>query len=319
MIDILIPTFNRELFLIKNILLLNEQAVKYDIFKNFRILVSNNNSTDDTKNVLLNVQKNIKIELILFEQTKNIGLEKNAIFLLEKSDAPFVMYLGDDDYLPDGYLSFILKKISSDINLSTIIPGFSSLYGDGSITPARTAKFDVKKFPPSLKSALELSNFGHQLSGLVLKRDGLFERYVANDELRNIYPFIFFVASNNLRGNSYYSPMHQVLVSQGNSKDWKYDESGLLTEILKNYKIALPNSPIKRLLLGLAFTIQQSWRLQIGIRPNSIKKSILAYFHLCKNDSVDLAYKFILPFLYPYLYAKLIAVGVRNRLRRVMH
>lgn len=319
MIDILIPTFNREPFLIKNIIILNEQAKSCSINKNFRILVSNNCSTDNTKNALSQIKEKIEIELIIFEQEKNIGLEKNAIFLLEKSNAPFILYLGDDDYLPIGYLSYIVEQISLDKNLSVIIPGFSNLYSDGSITPSRSANFEIKKFTPSLNSAMQLSNFGHQLSGLVLKRDGLLDKYIENEKLRNIYPFIFFVAFNNLRNNSYYVPKYQVLVSQGNSKDWRYDESGLLTEILKNYKIAFPNSPIKRLLLGLAFTKQQSWRLQIGIRPNNIKKSILAYFHLCKTDSVDLAYKSTLPFLYSYLFAKLIAVGARNRLRRVMH
>jgi hypothetical protein len=192
------------------------------------------------------------------------------------------------------------------------------LYGDGSITPARTAKFNIKKFTPGLASALKLSSFGHQLSGLVLKRDGLYERYVADEKFRNIYLFIFFVAFNNLRGNSYYAPIHQVLVSQGNSKDWRYDESGLLTEILKNYQITYPHSPIKRLFLCHAFTVQQSWRLQIGIRPSNIKKSIKAYIHLYKNDYLDMAYKASLLFLYPFLYAKLIAGGVRNRLRRVI-
>jgi len=317
MIDILIPTFNREPFLIKNIHLLDEQAKSQNITKSFRILVSNNCSTDNTKTALIEIKEKIEIELVLFEQEKNIGLEKNAIFLLEKSDAPFIIYLGDDDFLPNDYLSFVVEKIRLDKNLSVIIPGFSNLYSDGSISPSRNANFETRKFVPSLNSAIRLSNFGHQLSGLVLKRDRLLDIYTANEKLRNIYPFIFFVTFNNIRGNSYYSPKHQVLVSQGNSKDWRYDESGLLTEILKNYTIALPNSLIKRLLLSIAFTKQQSWRLQIGLRPNNIKKSVLAYLHLCKNDSVDLAYKATLPILYSYIYAKLIAVGIKNRLKRV--
>lgn len=300
MIDILIPTYNRSPFLIKNIILLDAQMVSDGISDKFRILVSNNCSTDDTKAVLESVGKNIKAKLKIYEQRSNIGLEKNAVFLLCESDSEFIIYLGDDDYLPDGYLKFITEIIDKDAEVTAIIPGFSGLYLDGSVLPARFANFEIKKYPPSLETAKEVSNFGHQLSGLFLKRNGLSENYLLKKRLRNIYPFIFFVAFNNLRGTTYYAPKFQVLVSQGNSKDWCYDDSGLLVDILKNFKILYPESWRKRLILSWSFAIKQSWRLRVGFNPWLAFK---AFLHLLRSKDVDLSFKLSLVFLFPYTYS----------------
>jgi glycosyltransferase involved in cell wall biosynthesis len=302
MIDILIPTYNRAPFLIKNIILLNEQMESDGIIDKFRILVSNNCSTDDTKTALELVEKDIKVKLKTYEQFSNIGLEKNAIFLLCESDAEFIIYLGDDDYLPSGYLNFIAETIENDKEVTAIIPGILALYPDGLTLPGRFANFEVKKYSPSLKTTREVSNFGHQLSGLFLKRDGLSKNYLRSENLRNIYPFIFFVAYNNLRGTTYYAPKFQVLVSQGNSKDWKYDDSGLLVDILKNFKILYPDSWRKRLLLSWSFIIKQSWRLRIGSNPIPAFKS---FIHLVKSKDVDLIFKHTLIFAYVYFYVRI--------------
>ena len=301
MIDILIPTYNRAPFLIKNILLLDEQMVVDCITDRFRILVSNNCSTDDTRATLESVENNIKVKLKTYEQDSNIGLEKNAIFLLGESDAEFIIYMGDDDYLPNGYLKFIVETIDNDTEVTAIIPGFSSLCSDGSTVLARYASFEIKKYPPSFEAALEVSSFGHQLSGLFFKRDAMLENYLRSESLRNIYPFIFFVAFNNLRGTTYYVPRFQVLVNQGNKKDWQYDDSGLLVEILKNFKILYPESWLKRFILGCSFAIKQSWRLRVGVNPWLAVKSFL---HLLRSKDVDLLFKISLVFLYPYAYAR---------------
>ena len=313
MIDVLIPTYNRAPILIKNILLLNEQMLSDGIAERFRILVSNNYSTDDTKAALEAVKNDITVELKIYNQCSNIGLEKNAVFLLCESDSEFIIYIGDDDYLPSGYLKFIAETIDNDASVTVIIPGFSSLYSDGSTLPARYANFEIKKYPPSLVTALKVSNFGHQLSGLVLKRDGLSEKYLYNESLRNLYPFIFFVASNNLRGFTYYAPRFQVLVSQGNSKDWRYDDSGLLVDVLKNYKILYPESWLKRLLLSWSFTIKQSWRLRVGLNPLPVIKSFL---HLLKSKDVDHSFKFTLILLYTYLYTRKILCLLKRSIFR---
>jgi glycosyltransferase involved in cell wall biosynthesis len=310
MIDILIPTYNREQDLIKNIKHLNRLVVTEKIEKHFRILVSDNCSTDNTWDRLNDIESEVEIELIKFKQDTNIGLERNAVFLLQKATSEFIMYIGDDDYLPENYLKFVVDTIQDDSIVCSIIPGIDALYADGSTKPGRIANFDRKKYAPGFLSALKLSCFGHQLSGILLKRNGLEENYLQNPRYRNIYPFIFFLSYNNLRGSSYYVPMYKVLVSQSNSKDWGYDDSGLLTEMFKNFNILFPGSPFRRLLLSASILKKQgSWRLRVGKQPFLAIKAII---HVWKNKSTDLLVKMLLPGAVSYFYLrKMLSVSKR--------
>lgn len=300
MIDILIPTYNRSECLKKNILILWGQISKYELEQEVRILVSDNHSTDTTPDVLSEIGKDFPAQLKVYRQDRNIGLESNALFLLEKASSVYVMYLGDDDYLPDGYLAFVLEKIREE-SIHCIIPGFSGLHPDGVVKQARTANFPFKKYAPGFLTVCELSNFGHQLSGLVTKREGLYEAYSEREECRNIYPFVFFVAYCMLRGCTYYAPKYQVLVSQGNSKDWRYDDSGLLIDIFKNYRIVFPREPIKAAWASIAFARAQPGRLRVGLNPiNAIK----AFAHLAASKEVSPLIKASLIVLYPYCYVE---------------
>jgi glycosyltransferase involved in cell wall biosynthesis len=300
MIEILIPTFNRAEFLKKNILDLNGKIINSNLQDQFRILVSNNCSTDNTAETLFEIEKDVAVPIITFHQKKNIGLEPNALFLLEKATADYVMYLGDDDYIPKGYLEFIDDKTKSE-GVDCIIPGFSALYPGNIIKQYRNATFNKKKYPPGFATLCKLSNFGHQLSGLVTKRKDLYRKYMEKNENRNIYPFVFFVSCCMLRGETYYAPMYQVLVSQGNTKDWCYDDSGLLIDIFKNYKILFPSEPFKEAWACLSFARIQSWRLRVGKNPLSALK---AFKHLIKSVEVSPLIKMSLPFIYSYCYVE---------------
>lgn len=301
MIDILIPTYNRESHLIKNIYHLDKIIRTENLNEYFQLLISDNCSTDNTALMLKKHVKEIKLKTTIFQQEQNIGLENNSIFLLEKSKSNFIMYIGDDDYLPEGYLSYVINKINNEPLTSAIIPGISSLFADGSVMPARSALFDEMEYPPGFYTAYQISHFGHQLSGVLLKREGLYNEYTEKEKLRNIYPFIFFLAYNNLRGISYYAPKFKVLVSQSNSKDWAYDDSGLLTDILKNYKILYPSSPIKRLFLCVSIISKQRWRLRID---TSLSQALKSFIHLMTSKNVDLSVKLSLFLLYPYFYSR---------------
>jgi len=314
MIDILIPTFNRAPFLKKNLNILIKQIQDSQLADKISISISDNCSEDETINKvkkIIDIHPNIQINL--YKQKKNIGLEKNAIFLLEKSTAKYIMYLGDDDYLPEGYLKYLINKIHNTENIACIIPGFSALYADGTVKPIRNADFDEKIYKPSFNTVIQISQYGHQLSGILLKREGLFENYIANEQLRNIYPFIFFVSYNCLQGISVYAPKYQILVSQNNSKDWSYDDSGLLTEIFKNYKILYPDSYLKRNIMNFVFMNQQSWRLRIG---KNIKNAYKSFIHLEKDEHIDLFTKVFLPFQYVYLYTRFVASRVKNKIKK---
>lgn len=298
MIDILIPTFNRSSHLVKNIKLLDSLVKDENLQGKFRLLISDNNSTDDTYLKIESLKTEIEIEIEVYRQEINLGLEKNAVFTLSKSSSDYVMYLGDDDFLPQGYLSFVVKSISENEQLGALIPGFSALYADGSVQKARK-DYKYREHKKGFLSVLDFSSFGHQLSGLVFKRKNLLESYCSDHDNRNIYLFIYFLSYCLTNYDSIYAPQYQVLVSQGNSKDWAYDDSGLLTEIFKNYQSLYRYSRIKQVLASCQFVKRQAWRLRIRIDP---LQSIIAVKHILTSEYTSTYIKLGVTIFYPSLY-----------------
>lgn len=309
-VEILIPTYNRKNYLLDNLKILLERVKEEKMENFFRVIVSDNCSEDGTFEHLLAVTAFKYLNVQVFKQLENTGAEKNVLFLLSKSTTNFVMYLGDDDYIPSGYLTYVINKIRSDPRLGAIVPGFSSLYPDGTIEPARNASFYDKKFEPCLQSVMCISNYGHQMSGLVFRRDQLFQKYTDDAALRNMYPFIFFLAFNVLSWNSYYAPGYQVLVMQGNKKYWEYDRLGLLPDIFKNYCILFPKSAVSRIKCCLAFTEFQPWRLSID---RSVMTTGKAFFQFMYSSDIKVSIRIAFFPMYAKSMLKLISKAFGRR------
>lgn len=310
-VEILIPTYNRDIFLRRNIELLSKEINENGLQKRVSIFISDNASTDDTAKIVKEVvNNNDSITIKYHRREQNTGLEANAFYLLEHSISPYVMYLGDDDYLPQGYLNKVLQLIDADNKVRCIIPGISMLWNDGNLTLARHATFEQKLYPAGYETILQLVQYGHQLSGITFKREGLAEEYAKCADLRNIYLFIFFVGYNMQRGKTWYLPGQRVLVSVSNSKDWNYDDAGLLPEILKNFRLLYPLSPIKRFWLSQRFMFQQPSRLEFT-NPSRVTK---AYACMVRSEFVEPIIKLLLPVTYFFLYVR----SIKNRLTRYM-
>ena len=297
MIDILIPTYNRKREVIENLLHIDKLIKNESLANCFKVIVSDNSSEDGTYEELIRYANIVSYELDIHKQHKNIGLEKNTVYLLDTATSDYVIFLGDDDFLPIGYLTF-LKQVSMSREFGVVIPGFSSLMSDGSIKPGRT---DMRKraHKPGYRSLLDFSAYGHQMSGLFFLRYGVIEAYKQAINNRNIYPFIFFISYVMLRHSTIYVPKFQVLVSQGNQKYWNYDSSGLLTEIFKNFHALYPSSAWRRFWLCLVVMNRQRSRMKIGKYPSLMMRS---FWHLAKSNSVDFGLKLLLPFIYTYFY-----------------
>jgi len=308
-LDILIPTYNRQLDLIKNLKLLSIQIQKLSDSSLVNIIISDNASTDETILSIEHIKKNFPTSINVLNSSTNLGLESNVVKVLSASNAEWVMFLGDDDFLPDEYIQFVIDQIKAN-KIGCIIPGFSSLYKDGSVIVTR--KGESVKTKPGLSAILNLSQFGHQLSGLVIHRDQTLEKYLSKPNFRNIYLFIYFISFNLNKYNSIYTPQFQVLVSQGNTKDWAYDDSGLLTEIYQNYLSLFEDQPIKSILACLAFTYKQEWRLRLSKNP---LQSLRAVKHILTFQKLPIYLKISILIFYPFLYTLFLA---KNLLRKIL-
>lgn len=263
MLSILIPTYNRAEFLIKNIQILDDIIKKGGFEKEIDIIISDNASTDSTIADLRRERARISVPITVYEHETNKGGVANCLFVFEKSTSEYIMYLGDDDYISYEYLSECMAIIKNDPAVNAIVPNYVPVSVDGVIVDSsRQPIGPTLSFQAGYASVLENAWKGHQLSGLVFNRENLAREY---DKYRavNMYFFIFFVAISALTGRIYCIFQNPVHVTQPvKKKDWGYGDNGLVNDVFDNFK-KLPVSYTERFKLEFRFMLNQYWRFMM--------------------------------------------------------
>lgn len=99
MISICMITYNHEFYIESAIRGVLAQQTNFDI----ELLISNDNSNDQTHQKILSLTKNLprNITLSYFNQEKNLGMMSNFIFALEHCKGKYIALLDGDDYWTD--------------------------------------------------------------------------------------------------------------------------------------------------------------------------------------------------------------------------
>lgn len=94
-----IPTFNRKEIVKKNILNILSDNFLFD--NDINLIVSDNNSTDDTFNTLLDIQKQYKFskKFKIIRNKKNLGFTKNIFRLFKATTTKFLLLTSDEDFI----------------------------------------------------------------------------------------------------------------------------------------------------------------------------------------------------------------------------
>lgn len=109
-ISICIPTYNRAEYLKECLNSIVFQLNK-NINQQIEIIISDNHSQDQTKNIVKNYQKKYK-NIRYFRNQKNIGAAKNAIRALNHVTGSYIWFFSDDDLHKRGSLATVLSVIS---------------------------------------------------------------------------------------------------------------------------------------------------------------------------------------------------------------
>ena len=113
LVSICIPVFNCEKYIAEAI----KSAINQD-YQNIEVIVIDNNSTDDTVNV---VKQYIPMGVKLFENSSNIGMGGNWNSCIEKSTGEFLKILPADDFLALNCISEQVKAFDfQDENISIV-------------------------------------------------------------------------------------------------------------------------------------------------------------------------------------------------------
>jgi len=104
-VDILLATYNGEQYLREQL-----DSIMCQTYSNFRLLISDDSSSDSTKEILEEyVEKDKRI--IVFSQEKNLGVVKNFEFLLKRVENKYFMFSDQDDIWNENKIEKSIKVI----------------------------------------------------------------------------------------------------------------------------------------------------------------------------------------------------------------
>lgn len=104
-VDILLATFNGEDYLVEQL-----DSILSQTYSNFRLLISDDCSTDGTRKILEEYKKKDK-RIQLFFQGKNLGVIKNFEYLLKKVESKYYMLSDQDDIWKENKIEKSIEKL----------------------------------------------------------------------------------------------------------------------------------------------------------------------------------------------------------------
>lgn len=275
MLTILIPTYNRAAHLRQNLELLCTFISRHQLETVVRILVSNNASPDNTAEQareVISMWPSVKVTLIT--QDENIGSVHNVLWLLGAGDTDYILYVADDDFVDENFLLRVVELVREG-QVSLAVPSNQAVSIDGEpLGYGRDAGLPERRMAPGFRSCLFFAWRGHQMSGLLFRREGLMEM-CRQHQIDNMYLFIYLVAVSALRGPAVHLTANPVRVSTPTqqAKGWSYGDDGMLGEVFVNFARLDSCGQLKRCVLEMHFLWKQYWRYAMYL-----KVSLPAFF-----------------------------------------
>jgi len=186
--SIVIPTYNRAAEIQSTI-----RSIQQQDFKDFEILIFDNNSSDDTSEIV----KKIQDPRIKYSKNKcNIGLTKNIENAILSIEGKYIITQGDDDILL--YRDSLSKIHDLIIKKNVGFMRLNILSKDRSNTKIKHVWIDEKKdlYIKPHSNALKIVNFLEKtncifISGLVFKNENITKNDFINSELSPWFNILF--------------------------------------------------------------------------------------------------------------------------------
>lgn len=272
-LTIAIPTYNRLQELSESL----DRVIKYSEGKNIEILVSDNASTDGTKEYMLMLQKNNPM-IKYYRNPKNLGFDGNFLNCLEKANGEYIWLLGDDDFMLDGAVDSIFLAMSKNpvcihLNSSGIAQKHPIKFGK-----PRFKYEGIKEYQDKNKFFKEMGIYCTFLSTLVYRTE--FVKNIENKEqyfnTNLLQSHIFFEIMKN-RG-IYILNTKNCLAATGNKKI-NYD---LPKTWIKGYSDLLLNTAVK---CGFNEKVVNE-ELQKDL-DTTIYRFVITFRRTCNDDTWD--------------------------------
>lgn len=225
LLSIFIPTYNRALVL-DSIL---EKVIEAVYKECISIHISDNSSTDNTKEVVIKWQK--QYPYITYDcNKKNIGADCNMLKIIDYNVSKYVLMLGDDDYITNNFLEEILPYLEGDYKF--IVLGTDSNYSTQIYNTADEA-FDFLYDKMPYGSLIMRSN--------IITRQ-MVDKYIGTYHAYSAMAWEAFALSESLGKVAYYNDKQVVVLGQG-GKTWSSSAVDVFLYGIPRWFSLLPINP----------------------------------------------------------------------------
>jgi glycosyltransferase involved in cell wall biosynthesis len=157
---VLMPTYNKNLRILHSLMALERQTTK-----NFEVIISDDNSTDGTSEIIQNFLKCSSLQYQFFSQKSQLGALANFLFLMSKVNSEYFLFLDCEDHFSDNYFSSAYSRIAD--NPDVLVPNFYE-YGENFRKRKMLAPERINNLPknfrlPLLQSYTNLSGVSYFL------------------------------------------------------------------------------------------------------------------------------------------------------------
>lgn len=153
LISVVIPTYNRKMFLLKAI-----ESVIRQTYKNIEIIIIDNGSSDGTYEVVKKIDDN-RVKYYFME---NLGANSARNLGIKKSKGEYIAFLDDDDEWIDSKLEKQIQKIGEDNNIGLVYTGKKIRYLQYNL--------EYESIPKLNKQNIYLGNFVGTTSSVLVKK-----------------------------------------------------------------------------------------------------------------------------------------------------
>lgn len=125
LLSIIIPCYNLENYIEKTVKNLLSEKLK----SNIEIIIVDDNSTDNSKNLLKKLKMQDK-RISIIKKNKNEGVSKARNTGINKSKGKYLLFLDGDDELKRGSLQKIEEKLLSEKNIDIFSYGYQKIFSN---------------------------------------------------------------------------------------------------------------------------------------------------------------------------------------------
>jgi len=181
MVSVIMVTYNHDKYISKAIESVLDQETKF----NFELVIGEDSSTDNTRNIIEEYRKKQPNKIRLFSGDKNVGSTQNEITIIKASKGKYLAFCEGDDYWTDSF------KLQKQVDFLEANPDYGLVHSDvnhfnqktGELTIAYNKRNDI--VIPSGNIFQFLMDPSHSIKTMTvcLRRDLLSKYYLGNETI----------------------------------------------------------------------------------------------------------------------------------------